>query len=442
MRYQVVGLVVSLAAVSILAAGEGKPSAPEGAWMQWRGPQATGVAPDAKPPLEWSETKNVRWKVAIPGKGHSTPIVHGDRVFVTTAVAHGKPQAVAGEQAEGAHHNHAPRHRMKFVVLALRRSDGRVLWQRTVIDEQPHDGAHETGSWASASPLTDGKLLFAHFGSRGLFALDLDGEVVWKKDLGDMQVRHGHGEGSSPALHGDTLVVNWDHEGDSFLLALDKRTGKERWRVARDEMTSWSTPLIVESSGKMQVVVSATGRVRGYELKTGREIWSCAGLSRNVVATPVAADGHVYAGNSYDWKAMLAIRLDGAKGDITETDHVVWRRDRDTPYVPSPLLYDGTLCYLKHSHGFLTCVDAGTGKVLFGPERLGEARNIFASPVGAAGRIYIPSREGTTVVVRHGSTFEKLAVNRLDDSFSASPALAGRELYLRGDESLYCIAED
>jgi len=331
---------------------------------------------------------------------------------------------------------------MKFVCLAIRRKDGTVAWQRVLRDEQPHEGTYVTGSWASASPVTDGEHLFAYFGSRGLFCLDMNGTPLWDIDLGDMQTRHGHGEGSSPALHENSLVVNWDHQGDSFLAAFDKRTGKQRWRVPRDEITSWSSPIIVEHQGKRQVIVSATGRVRAYDLEDGTVIWECAGLSRNVVASPVAADGFVYAGNSYDWQAMMGIRLDLAKGDITNTPAVVWKRERQTPYVPSPILYDDKLYFLRHNQGILSCLIAKTGQPVFRPSRLPAMDQIFASPVGAAKRIYVVSRNGSCVVVKHGAAFEVLATNKLDDSFSASPAIIDGELYLRGEKYLYCIARD
>jgi outer membrane protein assembly factor BamB len=324
--------------------------------------------------------------------------------------------------------------------LAIDRGTGEILWQRTVRDERPHEGAHATGSWASNSPVTDGEHLFAFFGSRGLYALDLDGKVLWEVDLGKMQSFHGHGEGSSPALYGDTLVVNWDHQGESFVIALDKRTGTQRWKTARDEITSWSTPLIVEHAGKQQVVVGATKRVRAYDLATGKQLWACGGLSRNVVASPVASDGLVFVGNSYDWQAMMAIRL-SSEGDVTGTDAVVWKQDRHTPYVPSPVLYGGMLCYLKHNQAVLTCVEAKTGKTIFGPQRLPGVRNVFASPVGAADRIYIADRDGNTSVIKRSESFEVLATNHLDDGFSASPAIAGDELFLRGERHLYCLAE-
>lgn len=402
----------------------------------------TGVGPYADPPLEWSETKNIRWKLALPGMGHSTPIIWGNRVFVTSAVPYGDFVAPKPSHTPGVHDYEAPTQRYKFMVFAIDRRNGKIIWQRTLREELPHEGGHTTASLASNSPVTDGELLFAFFGSRGLYCLDMDGELLWEEDLGDMQTLHAHGEGSSPALYGDTLIVNWDHEGRSFVVAFDKRTGEQRWKVARDEVSSWSTPLVVVHDGKPQVIISATKRVRGYDLATGGVIWECAGLSSNVVASPVAADGMVYAGSSYDFQAMLAIRLDGAKGDITGTESVVWTLDRLTPYVPSPLLYGQTLYFIRHNQAMLTCLDAKTGQRRAGPFRLGGIRNVFASPVGAADRIYITDRSGTTLVLSHAATPEVLALNRLDDSFSASAALAGSELYLRGQQNLYCIAEE
>jgi outer membrane protein assembly factor BamB len=408
-------------------------------WPQWRGPLATGVAPHADPPVYWSETENVRWKVELPGRGHSTPVVWGDRVFVTTAIPSGEPVPAAARP--GAHDNAASTRRQRFAVLALDRRDGRVLWQRTLGEELPREGGHLTASFASPSPVTDGEHLFAFFGSHGLYALDLDGEVAWQADLGDMETLHGHGEGASPALAGDLLVVNWDHEGQSFVVAFDKRRGRRRWTVERDEPTSWATPIVVEHGGRRQVVVSGTRRVRGYDLADGRVVWECGGLSANVVASPVAGDGMVFAGSSYDTRALLAIRLDGARGDLTGGDRVAWRRDRGTPYVPSPLLYRGALYFLTHYQPVLNRVDARTGRDRPGAFRLSGLGNVYASPVAAAGRVYITDRAGATLVLADGDRPEVLALNRLDDRFSASAALAGRELYLRGERRLYCLAE-
>ncbi|MBC8002764.1 MAG: PQQ-like beta-propeller repeat protein [Opitutaceae bacterium] len=412
------------------------------AWAQWRGPMANGVSPTANPPTEWSETKNIRWKIPLPGKAHSSPIVFGDRVYLLAAVPVGPELKPVYDSAPGVHDSVPVTQRHQFVVLALSRQDGKIVWQKSVHEEFPHEGGHTTGSLASNSPTTDGEHLYAFFGSRGLFCLDLNGAVKWQKNLGRMNTLHAHGEGSSPVIHGDTLIVCWDHEGESFLYAFDKRTGQPRWKVPRDEKTSWSTPLVVEFQGKTQVIVSATKRVRGYDLATGTQLWECAGLTDNVVSSPVYTDGIVIAGNSYYQQAMVAIRLAGAKGDITGTTNVAWTLNRLTPYVPSPLLYDDTLYFIRHNQNIISRLEPATGRPRGEPLRLEGIRDfIFASPVGAAGRIYITARDGTTVVLRHDRENAILAVNRLDDSFSASAALAGRELYLRGEKFLYCVAE-
>jgi outer membrane protein assembly factor BamB len=409
-------------------------------WPQWRGPLGTGVAPKAKPPLEWSETKNIRWKTALPGKGHSTPIVWGEKIYLTTAIPFGdpvKPRFVR----PGAHDNLAMTYNHEFVVLAVNRKTGKILWQQTVHKQVPHEAGHVTASLASASPVTDGERVFAFFGSYGLYCLDTSGKLLWKKYLGEMHSKHGHGEGSSPALYGDTLIINWDHEEQSYLVALDKRDGTQRWRVARAEDTSWATPIVVEHSGKAQIIVPGTNRLRGYDLATGAVIWECGGLSSNIVASPVAAGGIVYAGSSYDTRAMLAIRLEGAKGDITGTKQVVWSRKKGTPYVPSPLLYGDSIYNLLHYQGILVRVDTRTGDDQGGPFRLDDITHAYASPVGAAGRIYITSLDGVTQVMSHDDKAPKtLAVNQLDDRISASAALVARELFLRGERYLYCIA--
>lgn len=412
-------------------------------WPQWRGPLSTGVAPHATPPVEWSEEKNVRWKTALPGKGHSTPVVWGDRVFVTTAVPFGDAFPAKPSGAKGGHDEVPITHRQKFMVLALDRRSGKIVWERTMREEVPHQGGHVTASLASSSPLTDGERIFASFGSWGLYCLDFKGDLVWKKDFGHLDTLHGHGEGSSPALHGDTLLVNWDHEGDSFLAALDKKTGRELWKTPRERASSWSTPIVVEHQGQAQVIVSGSQRVRGYDLSDGKLLWECAGLSvENVVATPVAADGMVFAGSTYDRPGMLAIKLEGAKGDLTGTAHVAWHHRRGAPYVPSPLLSGDALYFLNHFQGgVITRLHARTGEAKPGAFRLPNLRNIFASPVAAAGRVYVTSREGMTVVLKDGDPLEVLAQNRLEDQFSASPALAGSEIFLRGEKYLYCLAE-
>jgi len=398
-------------------------------WPQWRGPEATGVAPAANPPAEWSESANIRWKVPVPGRGSGSPIVWGDRVFVLTAVSE------SGQTAEGVTH--------RYVVMAFDRETGAVVWEKVAREEAPHESTHrQNGTYASASPVTDGEVLIASFESRGLYAFDLDGNLIWEKDLGDKLMRNQFGEGSTPALHGDTIVHVWDQiGGQSFVVALDKRTGEERWRQDRDEIDTWATPLIVEANGRAQVIVPAMERVKSYDLQTGEVVWETEGLTMNVIPSPVYEDGLAILMSGFRGNSLKAIDLTKAEGDITGTDAIVWTHDRDTPYVPSPLLYDGILYILKSNSGILTAFDARTGEPHYALQRLEGVDEVFSSPVGAAGRVYITSRGGHTVVLEHGEAFEVVGANTLDDGFDASPAIVDGEIYLRGYRFLYCIAE-
>jgi outer membrane protein assembly factor BamB len=412
-------------------------------WPQWRGPFATGEAPLADPPLEWSEDRNIRWKVAVPGRGHASPIIWGDQVFVLAAVPDGQAPPAAEPESEpkgDRRRGIKPQLPQKFTVFSFDRKDGHIRWQKVLRSELPHEGTHNDGTWASNSAVTDGEHLYAYFGSRGLYCLNLDdGQLIWEKDLGDMATRNGFGEGSSPVIHNDTIVLLWDHEGPSFIVALDKRSGQEKWRVERDERTSWSTPLVVEIDGRAQVITSAT-RVRSYDLETGDLVWQDDGMTANVVPSPVYADGLVYVASGFRGNALHAIRLHQAKGDITGSPAIAWQYERDTPYVPSLLLYGDLLYFFKSNDSILSCLNAKTGEVLYGPQRLDGVKGIYASPVGAADRVYVAGRNGATMVVKHGPSFEMLATNLLDDSFDASPAIVDRELYLRGQQHLYCIA--
>ena len=411
-------------------------------WPQWRGPAGTGSAEGANPPFQWSEIKNIRWRVEIPGRGHSTPIIWKDQVFLTTAIPTGTKLPPRYSGAPGAHDNLPVTQKQRYVIISINREDGKTRWEKTLQEAVPHEGGHNTASLASQSPVTDGQHVFAFFGSRGIYCLDMEGTLVWKVNLGVMKSKHGHGEGSSPVLHGDTLVINWDHEEDSFVLALDKSTGKERWRIKRDEVTSWATPIVVEHAGSRQLIVSGTVRIRSYELATGRVIWECGGLSANIVCSPVAGHGMVFAGSSYEKQVMMAIELEGASGDITDSDKVRWSRIRGTPYVPSSLLYKESIYFLRHYQGILTRIEAKSGEEKQGPFRLGGIRNVYASPVAAANRIYITDMDGMTMVLSHEQQPRVLSMNQLNDSFSASAAIVDKEIYLRGTKRLYCIAED
>jgi len=448
MRKLVVVPIACLCLLSTLALRHTAPQESRRFWAQWRGPDATGVAPFADPPLEWSETSNIRWKVEIPGKGSASPIVWDDRIFILTAMPSEQQREQPTRQSGGRSgrggwfHSVAATEVLEFAILAIKRSDGSVLWRRTAREEMPHEGAHPNGTWASNSAVTDGVHVIAFFGSRGLYCYDMDGNLVWQKDLGDMTIRLGFGEGSSPALHGDKLIVNWDHEGQSFIVALDKSTGEEIWRRERDEITSWTTPIIVEHDGRHQVIISATNRVRSYDLGTGELIWEGSGVTMNAVPSPVAADGLVYVTSGFMGNALRAIRLGVAAGNINRSDAIAWEHNRDTPYVPSPLLYGGNLYVLKSNSAILSNLDAKSGAVHYGPVRLEGLGEVFASPVGAADRVYIVDRDGNAMVIENGAEFKVLARNSLDDGFDASPAIVDQDIYLRGQRFLYRISEE
>ena len=417
-------------------ASQSTPPSTERFWPQWRGPYATGVSKTAKPPLQWNDTKNIKWKIEIPGRGSASPIVWDNRIYVLTAVPAGVPAEAA----------HTPRGASpsvhKYLVLAIDRATGKVVWERTAREEAPHETSHpENGTWASSSPITNGEILIAPFESRGIYASDLNGTLLWQTDLGDKRMRQQFGEGSTPTLYRNRLVVVWDHTAGSFITVLDSKSGKEIWRQSRDEIDTWATPLVLERDGRAQVVVPGMNRVRSYDLETGELIWHTAGLTMNPIPSPVADDTFVYLMSGFRGNSLKAIRVAGAKGDITGTDAVAWTLERDTPYVPSPLLYDGIIYFLKSNSGLLSAYDAKSGKPHFQAQRLASAPEVFASPVGAAGRIYIPSRDGTTVVLKHGPTLETLAENKLSDGFDASPALVDGEMFLRGYKYLYCITE-
>jgi len=410
-------------------------------WPSMRGPNGDGTAPRADPPLEWSETKNIRWKVALPGSGSATPVVWGDRIFILTAIdtkkepAGGAPPPQPGEPGLSTPSPGTIHH---FEVICLDRATGKTLWTRTAVEAVPHEGHHPSHGYASASPVTDGKRLIASFGSQGIYAYDLDGALLWKRDLGRMKIKIGFGEGISPVLAGGMVLVNRDQEGDSFIVGLDAATGEEKWRQARDEKTTWATPYLVESGGRVQAVVNGTKRTRSYDPATGALLWECGGQGLNAIAMPVSRGGLVYCMTGYKGFQLLAIRLD-SKGDVTGSAQVAWKRNDAAPYVASPLVLGDLLYYTKERQGILSCADAATGEPKYGPERLPGIDTIYASLAGAAGKVYVVGREGTTLVLRHGPGFKVLASNELDEGVDASPVLVGKELYLRGSKSLYRI---
>jgi len=422
MKSKMVVFVSSIVLLSILASIDTYADSGADYWPAWRGPDATGVAGNSNPPLTWSETENIKWKVKVPGQGLSTPVIWADKIFFLTAVNSDK---------EGAY---------KFDFVCMDRNTGKILWQKTTREEVPHEGHQETGSFASNSCVTDGKCVWASFGSRGVHCYDMDGNHKWSRDLGKMNIARAFGEGSSAALAGNAIIVVMDHEGDSAVYALNKDTGETIWQKSRDEATSWATPLPVEVNGRLQVVTNATNMVRSYDVKTGDVIWQCSGQTRNVIPTPVTGFGKVICMSGFRGSALHAIEL-GQTGDLSNTDAISWKVGSDTPYVPSPLLYDDKIYFLSVNKPILSCYQAETGKPNYTAQNLEGVGNFYASPVGAAGRVYLASQNGVTLVVKHSDTYEVLASNKLDDRFDASPVVAGNELFLKGKEYIYCISE-
>jgi outer membrane protein assembly factor BamB len=422
-------------------------------WPQWRGPLANGVASAGDPPIEWSETKNLRWKSAIPGRGTSTPVIWGDQLFILAAQpkagaapaapkpANPEPPLRSGGGGGGGFGIEKPQQEFEFFVHCFDRQTGKIQWTRTVATEIPHEGHHRDHGFASASPVTDGQHVYSYFGSRGLYCHDLQGNLKWKKRFGQMSTRNSFGEGSSPGLHGNTLVVLWDHEGDDFVVALDKQTGNELWRQKRDEATGWTTPLFLKRGEGTEVVLSATGKIRSYDLADGKLRWECAGMTANAIPTPVAGDDLVYCISGFRGSALLAIKR-GQSGDLTGTEAIAWSHKKNTPYVPSPLLYENNLYFFSVNSAMLSCLNAKTGRPHYEVERLPEISGVYASPVGAAGRVYVAGRDGKCAVLKAGPKFEVLAQNTLADKFDASPAVIGNDLYLRGHQNLYCIGKE
>ena len=410
-------------------------------WPQWRGPANTGVAGHAAP-TSWSDTSNVAWKVEIPGRGFSTPAVWGDRIFLTTAIPTGAP-VPAAEPTQGRRGRQAPppaEHR--FVVMALDRATGKVLWEKTATVATPHEGYHHLyGSFASNSPVTDGERVYASFGSRGLYVYDLEGNELWTKDYGvKLTMRLQFGEGAAPVLHDGRLIMLMDHNGDSFLSMLDAASGKEIWRVARDGSNNWSTPAVFTHDGRRQIVVSAPAAVRAYDFETGAPLWSATGLGANTIPQPVQHEDLVWVMSGYRNPMGMAIRL-GGEGDLTGTGRVVWTQDRGMSYTASPVIHEGVL-YTITDTAMVSAFDIETGKPLYHQVRLPRPYNIKASPVVAGGHIYFATEEGDVVVAKTGPELAIVATNTLkDQSFIASPVMPGGEILLRSRTHLFKIAD-
>jgi outer membrane protein assembly factor BamB len=412
-------------------------------WHHWRGPNADGVALHADPPIRWKQDSNIKWKAELPGRGSASPIVWGDRVFVLTAVDTGReadPANLPKLDPKFQKKTTAPTNYYQFLVLCFDRNTGALLWKQTAAERVPHEGCHPTHSYAAGSPTTDGKRLYASFGSFGTYCYDFAGNLLWSRDLGLLNTRLGWGEAVTPVVYGDALLLNWDQEENSKLIRLDAATGQTRWQVDRDERTSWNTPLVVRSNGNAQVVLNGTKRIRSYDFETGSLLWECGGMTTNAIPSPVTDGNLLYCMSGYQGTAAVAIRLD-ARGDVSQSAAVLWRYAKGTPYVPSPLLVGGKLYFTQANNALLTSLDAANGKPILDRVRLPQLSSFYASPIAAAGRIYLVDRTGTTLVFKEGDKFEPLAINKLEDAFDATPAAAGKQLFLRGASRLYCIEE-
>ena len=427
-----------------------------GDWPTWRGPAGTGVAESA-PPASFGADENVRWSIELPGRGCSTPIIVGETVYVTTAAPTGKPAEAQPDpepepEPEGRGRGRGRGRRgfgaaqlveQSFDLLAIDRASGELRWRETLATATPHEGYHgQYGSWASASPVFDGEHLFVSFGSFGLFCVDLEGELVWKADPGaKLVMRRSFGEGATPVVHGDVLFHAFDHEGDSFAIAYDKRSGEELWRVDRDEPSVWAQPIVIEHGGETQVVASGTNRVRGYRLADGEVLWECGGLGVNAIPALVRHDDLILAMSGYQGANLIAIRL-GGEGDVTAAEGAIaWSSPKGCSYTASPVLVGGKY-YTVTDRGFISCFDATTGEGHYVEERLPRGSTLKASPVAADGKLYVPTEAGDVHVIRLGETYEVLGTHSFGEhAFIASPALVDGELYLRSMTHLFCVAE-
>jgi outer membrane protein assembly factor BamB len=382
-------------------------------WPRWRGPSGQGLVSGAGYPDAWSPTQNVRWKTPLSGDGNSSPVVWGDRVFLTSAYDNGR----------------------RVSVVAFRRSDGMKLWEAFAPAGRANQGNHYKNGHASATPATDGQRVYASFGARGLVAFDMDGKLVWHHDLGPMEAYHG--TAGSPLLYKDRLILYQDQFAGSFIAAFDTRTGKELWRTKRDADTGWGTPIAVRVVDHDEIIVSSQLRVQAYSPATGAELWRCSGTTYEVIPTPVVGYGMVFC-SSGRAGPTIAIKP-GGKGDVTRT-HVQWTSPRGSPFVPSPILYGEYLYMVNDMASIVTCLEATTGKVVW-QGRLGAAsrEGFSASPVAFDGKVFFMNDEGETFVLKAGPTFQLLHVNKLEETTLATPALVDGRWYIRTDRHLYAI---
>ncbi len=436
-----IALLISLSTVALFYS-TGSSAAP-GNWPQWRGPGGAGISSETNLPTEWSATKNIKWKAAIAGRGHSSPVVWGNRIFLTTAI---EGEVVPGAKAvthiiennqEFVHPDSVGAdHKQTFKVICINADNGKMVWEQTAWEGTPYDNRHRKSSFASATPTTDGKLVYAFFGTEGLYAYDFNGKQMWKDDLGKLGTV-GMGTGTSPILFENVLIMQCDEENGaaSFIVGLDKKTGKELWRTPRKVQVSWATPILVTTTKRTELVASGTEAVIAYDPLTGKELWRHKGVESNAIPSPVANQDTVFVSAGFPAKIVMAIKL-GASGDLT--DSVAWQYAKGTANVPSPILY-GDYLYLTTDRGLLTCLDAKTGEVKYEGGRIPIPATFTASPVAFGGKILLTSEDGDTFIVKAGPKHEILGTNSVGEPVYASPAISGGRIFIRGEKNIYCI---
>jgi outer membrane protein assembly factor BamB len=414
-------------------------------WPQWRGPAGQGISTEKNLPTTWTATKNIKWKTPIEGLGHSSPIVWGKKIFLTTAldgdVIPGRTPGVTHKMADGSDFVHPDAlgadRRHTFKVICIDRESGKILWQRVAYEGPVHDSRHKRASFASSTPATDGKYVFAFFGTEGLYAYDFNGKLLWKQDLGKLGTA-SVGYGVSPILYGNLVIMQCDESGmNSFIAAFDKKTGKEVWRAPRKVDVTWSTPVLVQAGKRTELVASAAEAIIAYDPLTGKELWRHKGLQSNAVNTPVVSNDMVVITSGYPLKIALALRA-GGSGDVTGSKQLVWSYNKGTAYVPSPILY-GDYLYLMAGNGSLTCLEAKTGKVEYEGARVPKAIPFTASPVAYEDKVLITSDEGETFVVKAGPKHEIIGTNSVGEAVYASPAIADGKIFIRGVNNLFAI---
>jgi outer membrane protein assembly factor BamB len=443
------GLLGLLAVGPAVGAESSTPDAGSGdRWPQWRGPGGVGVASDSGVPVAWDLEHDLLWKTEIEGRGLSSPVIWGDRLFLTTAI---EGEVIAGAKAPVHMMNGEPfKHpdsvgsdrSHTFVVLALDGTSGEVLWRKVAYEGRVYDDRHKQSSYASPTPATDGERVYAYFGSQGVYAYDFEGALQWSRDIGDIRTV-GMGVGSSPVLYEDLVLIQAD-SGDgesSALVALDKRTGEEAWRVPRAVEVSWSTPLLVtDTSGRTQLVTNGNQLIVSYDPGTGREIWRVKGLESNAIHTPLAAGaGMVVLTAGYPRKVTAAVKLD-LEGDHSQEDAWAWSYNKGTAYVPSNLIYEGRL-FLVSDAGVITCLDAATGEVIYEGGRLPTPGRFGASPIVVDGKLLLISSEGDATFVGTGSELEVLSQSSVGEPVYSSPSVAGGRLLIRGERHLFAIGK-